>query len=172
MGDANACFQQCVSLQRRTSCVSEVSCLTGARFLIIAISVLTGACFTVLAGMSVSAIAVPVRRFHVTSVVIAAVTICLGWMAFRAAMAGFSHEETEESVVAPMRRGMIGAFIGLIVVVALLLMFGSDAISLLAHALGQHSSSFTPFRLLIAGVLLGFGTGFVVHIPGQAAIRS
>jgi hypothetical protein len=148
-----------------------VICLTGARFLIIAISVVTGACFTVLAGLSISVIVVPVRRFHVTSVVLAAVTICLGWLAFRAAMAGFTHEETEESVVAPMRRGIIGAFFGLIVVVALLLMFGADASSLLAHALGQRSSSFTPFRLLIAGVLLGFGAGFVAHIPRATATR-
>jgi hypothetical protein len=149
-----------------------VTCLTGARFLIIAISVVTGACFTVLAGLSISVIVVPVRRFHVTSVVLAAITICLGWLAVRAAIAGFTHEETDESVVAPMRRGMIGAFIGLIVVVALLLMFGADARSLLAHALGQRSSSFTPFRLLMAGVLLGFGTGFVVGIPGVTTTRS
>jgi len=144
--------------------------LTGARFLITAISVLTGASFTVLAGLSISVIVVPVRRFHVTSVVLAAVTICLGWMAFRAAMAGFTHEETDESVVAPMRRGVIGAFLGLVVVVALLLLFGADASSLLAHSL--RSSSFTPFRLLIASVLLGFGTGFVARIPGATVTRS
>jgi hypothetical protein len=149
-----------------------VTCVTGARFLIIAISVVTGACFTVLAGLSISVIVVPVRRFHVTSVVLAAVTICLGWLAFRSAIAGFTHEETDESVVAPMRHGMIGAFLGLILVVALLLMFGADARSLLAHALGQRSSSFTPFRLLIAGVLLGFGTGFVMRIPGAHATHS
>ena len=146
--------------------------MTGARFLITAISVLTGASFTVLAGLSISVIVVPVRRFHVTSVVLAAVTICLGWMAFRAAMAGFTHEETDESVVAPMRRGVIGAFLGLVVVVALLLLFGADASSLLAHSLGQRSSSFTPFRLLIASVLLGFGIGFVARIPGATVTRS
>lgn len=146
--------------------------MTGARFLIIAVSVVTGACFAVLAGLSISVIVVPVRRFHVTSVVLAAVAIYLGWLAFRAAIAGFAHEETDESVIAPMRRGMIGAFFGLIVVVALLVMFGADARSLLAHALGQRSSSFTPFRLLMAGVLLGFGTGFVARIPGATATRS
>jgi hypothetical protein len=152
--------------------VGEVICLTGARFLIIAISIVSGACFTVLAGLSVSAIAAPVRRFHVTSVVLAAVTICLGWLAFRAAIAGFTHEETDETVVVPMRRGVIGAFLGLIVVVAFLLMFGADGSSLLAHALGQRASTFTPFRLLVAGAWLGFGTGFVARIPGAAASRS
>ena len=139
--------------------------------MIIAISVATGSCFTVLAGLSISAIVVPVRRFHVTSVVLAAVTVCLAWLAFRAAMAGFTHEETDEYVVASTRRGVIGAFMGLIVVVALLLMFGTDARSLLAHSLGKTTSSFTPFRLLIAGVLLGFGTGFTARIPGAGATR-
>lgn len=146
--------------------------MTGARFLIIAISVMTGACFTVLAGLSISAIVVPVRRFHLTSVVVAVITVCLGWLAFRAAMAGFTHEETDESVVAPMRRGVIGAFVGLILVVALLLMFGADARSLLAHSLGRRTSSFTPFRLLVGGVLLGFGAGFVMRIPGDGGTRS
>jgi hypothetical protein len=169
---ANASVYQYVLLLRSTSRSSEVNFLTGARFLIIAISVVTGACFTVLAGLSISVIAVPVRRFHVTSVVLAVVTICLGWLAFRAAMAGFHHEETDESLIAPMRRGVIGAFVGLIIVVALLVMFGADARSLLAHALGTRTSNFTAFRLLIAGVLLGFGTGFVVRIPGGPATDS
>ena len=146
--------------------------MTGARVLIIAISVATGACFTVLTGLSISVIVVPVRRFHVMSVVLAAVTIGLGWLAFRAAIAGFSHEETEESVVGPMRRGMVGAFVGLIIIVGLLVLFGADVRSLLAHALGKTTSSFTPFRLLIAGVVLGFGTGFVVRIPGEGATHS
>ena len=146
--------------------------MTGARVLIIAISVVTGACFTVLAGLSISVIAVPVRRFHVTSVVLAAITVCFGWLAFRAAIAGFHHEESEESLVAPMRRGVIGAFAGLILVVALLLMFGADARSLLAHSLGRRTSSFTPFHLLLSGVLLGFGAGFVMRSPGDTGTRS
>jgi hypothetical protein len=157
-------------IQGSISCASEVNCLSGARFLIIAISVMTGACFTVLAGMSISVIAVPVRRFHVTSVVLAAITVCFGWLAFRAAMAGFTHEENDETVVAPMRRGVIGAFVGLILVVALLVMFGADARSLLAHSLGSRTSSFTPFRLLLSGVLLGFGAGFVMRIPGGSGL--
>jgi hypothetical protein len=138
--------------------------LTGARVLIIGISAATGTCFAILAGLSISAMAVPVRRFHVASIVLAAVAICLGWLSFRAAMAGVTDEETEE-LVAPMLRGMVGAFVGLIFIVALLLMFGADARGFLAHALGKPTSSFTPFRLLAAAVLLGFGTGFVVRVP-------
>jgi hypothetical protein len=87
-------------------------------------------------------------------------------------MAGFAEKEADESVVLVLRNGMVGAFIGLIVIVALLLMFGADARSHLAHALGQRASSFTPFRFLVAAVLLGFGTGFIVRAPGHAAIRS
>ena len=70
-----------------------------------------------------------------------------------------------EELVAPMFRGMVGAFVGLIFIVALLLMFGADARGFLAHAVGKPTSSFTPFRLLAAAVLLGFGIGFVVRVP-------
>ena len=139
--------------------------MTGARVLIIGISAATGTCFAVLAGLSISAMAVPVRRFHVASIVLAAVPICLGWLAFRAAMAGVTDQETEETVVAPLLRGTVGAFVGLIFIVALLLMFGADARSFLAHAVGKPTSSFTPVRLLAAAVLLGFGTGFIVRVP-------
>jgi len=82
--------------------------------------------------------AVPIGRFHVASIVVAAVAICLGWQAFRAAMAGVTDEET---VVAPLLRGTVGALVGLIFVVALLLMFGADARGFLAHAVGKPTSS-------------------------------
>jgi hypothetical protein len=139
--------------------------LTAARVLIIGISAATGTCFAVLAGLSISAMAVPFRRFHVASIVVAAVAIGLGWQAFRAARAGVTDEETEETVVVPLLRGIVGAFVGLIFIVALILMFGLDARGFLAHALGKPTYSFTPFRLLAAAVLLGFGTGFVVRVP-------
>ncbi len=139
--------------------------MTATRVLIIGISAATGTCFAVLAGLSISAIAVPVRRFHVASIVVAAVAIFLGWQAFRAAMAGVTDEKTEETVVAPLVRGIVGAFVGLIFIVALILMFGPDARGFLAHAVGKPTSSFTPIRLLAAAVLLGFGTGFVVRLP-------
>jgi hypothetical protein len=138
--------------------------LTAARVLSIGISAATGTCFAVLAGLSISAMAVPVRRFHVASIVLAAVAICLAWLAFRAAMADITDEGTEDIVIA-LHRGMVGAFVGLIFIVALLLMFGADARGFLAHALGKPTSSFTPFRLLAAAVLLGFGTGFVIRVP-------
>jgi len=139
--------------------------LTAARVLIIGISAATGTCFAVLAGLSISAMAVPIRRFHVASIVVAAVAICLGWQAFRAAMAGVTGEESEETMVAPLLRGTVGALVGLIFIVALLLMFGAEARAFLAHAVGKPTSSFTPVRLLAAAVLLGFGTGFIIRVP-------
>jgi hypothetical protein len=150
---------------RGTCRISEANLLTGARVLSIGISAATGTCFAIIAGLSISAMVVPIRRFHIASIVLAAVAICLGWLAFRAAMADVTEEETEEGVVAPLVRGMVGAFVGLIFIVALLLMFGADARGFLAHALGKPTSSFTPFRLLAAAVLLGFGTGFVIRVP-------
>ena len=88
-----------------------------------------------------------------------------GWQGFRAAMAGVTGEETEETVVTPLLRGTVGALVRLIFVVALLLMFGAGARGFLAHAVGKPTSSFTPVRLLVAAVLLGFGTGFIVPVP-------
>ena len=73
--------------------------------------------------------------------------------------------KTEETVVVPLLRGVVGAFVGLIFIVALLLMFGVEARGVLAHAVGKPTSSFTPVRLLAAAVLLGFGTGFVIRVP-------
>ncbi len=140
--------------------------MTGARILITGISAATGTCFAVLAGLSISAVAFPVRRFHVFSIVVAAVAICLAYLAFRAAIAGKTDEET---LAASLHRGIIGAFVGLIVMVAFLIMFRPDTYAFLAHALGKPASSFTTFRLLVASVLLGFGAGFVLRMPTTTA---
>jgi len=146
--------------------------LTGARVLIIAVSAATGTCFAVLAGLSISALAVPVRRFHTMSIVLAVVTIYLAFRAFRAAVAGFRDEEADETLVLLLRHGMLGALLGLILIIALISMFGTEARSFLAHALGQRTSGFTPLRLLGAAVLLGFGTGFIVGPPRPKATHS
>jgi len=127
----------------------------------VALSAITGVCFAVLAGLSISAMAAPFRRFHFFSVVIAAVSIFVGYLAFRAATSGHTDRVT---VANSMFRGMIGAFVGLLLMLALLLMFRPDAQSFLAHALGRPTYTFTIFRLLIASVLLGFGAGFVARI--------
>lgn len=136
--------------------------MTGTRALIIAISTATGVCFTILASMSIGAIVAPVRRFHISSVVIAAVAGCLAYVAFRAAAR--ARDTDEEALIALLRPGMISAFAALIIIFVLLFMFGDHTRSLLAHALSQPTSSFTTFRLLVASVLLGFGTGFVVRV--------
>lgn len=143
--------------------------IRAARFLITGISAATGTCFAVLAGLSLSALALPARRFHVASAVIAAVAICLGYIAFRAATAS---KTDEEIVLTSLRRGMVGALTGLVVIIAFLLMFGPDAHGFLAHALGKHASDFTTSRLLTAAVLLGFGTGFVIRMPKNLADAS
>jgi hypothetical protein len=56
--------------------------LTAARVLIIGISAATGTCFAVLAGLSISAMAVRSAAFMSPSIVLAAVAICLRWQAF------------------------------------------------------------------------------------------
>lgn len=136
--------------------------MTGTRTLLIVISAATGACFTILAGLSIGAIVAPVRRFHISSVAIAVVAACLAYVAFRATARATNADE--ETIVASLRPGTVGAILGLIIIVVLLLMFGDHTRTILAHALRQPTSSFTTNRLLIASVLLGFGTGFVLRM--------
>jgi hypothetical protein len=135
--------------------------VTGARIVIIAISAITGTCFAVLAGLSISAIVTPFRRVHAFSVVIAIVSICIAYLAIRAAKAGRTGKGT---AAASLSSGIIGALLGLLAMMAILLMFRPDAQSFLAHCLGKPASGFTVFRLMVASVLLGFGTGFVARV--------
>ena len=145
---------------------SEVKVMTAKRVLMVAISAAMGTCFAVLAGLSISDVVAPFRRFHVSSLVIAVVTLFLAYLAFRAAISGKSGGVT---LLSSLIRGILGAFLGLIAMGAFLLMFGSETLEFLAHALGRPVVSFTTSRLLVASALLGFGTGFVVRrSPKQA----
>ena len=137
--------------------------MTAARFVIAVISALAGVCFAAIAALSIRAAAFPARRFHVFSIVIAVLAICLVLLAFRAALtAGAAHED---AIAMALRRGMLGAFVGLIAIFVALVMFGDETRSFLAHALNRHTSTFTTFPLLLASVLLGFAAGFVVRSP-------
>jgi hypothetical protein len=128
---------------------------------IVAISAATGACYGALAGLSIAALAAPFRRLHVLSFVIAAVSIWIGYMAFRAARAGYTDRITHRE---SLFRGMAGAFAALMAMLIVLLLFLPNAQSSIAHALGRPASSFTTGRLLIASALLGFGAAFVARI--------
>lgn len=142
--------------------------MVGIRVLIIAVSAATGTCFATLAGMSISAMVFPVRRFHVFSLVVAVVAIFLGYLAFRAAVRG---RADKEAAAASLSSGMLGALIGLAVMLALWMMFKADTQSFFAHALGKPSWAFTGNRMLAGFVLLGFGAGFIARVP-RAAARS
>ena len=135
--------------------------LTRSRVLIIAVSAVTGTCFAVLAGLSLSAFLAPFRSSHYFSLVIAVVSLGIAYMAIRAARAGRTGRGT---AAAALVSGMVGAMAGVFLIIAILLMFRPDAQSLLAHSLGRPASTVTVFRLLVAGGLLGFGTGFVARV--------
>jgi uncharacterized membrane protein len=148
---------------RMTNAVtSRAAHVTGPRAALIIISAVTGTCFAVLAGLSLSAIVTPFRRVHVFSFVIAIVSIGIAYLSIRAAKAGRTGKGT---AAASLASGIIGALIGLLAMMAILIMFRPDAQSSLAHALGQPASGFTTTRLMVAAVLLGFGTGVVSRIP-------
>ena len=133
--------------------------MSAARFLITVISAAIGACFTMLAILSIRASVAPVRRFHVSSVVIAVIAVCLAVLAFRAA----AMETDEETLISSLRRGMFGAFLALVTICVFLFMLGDETRSFLAHSLSMPTSSFPTFIVLIGCVILGFGAGFVVR---------
>lgn len=134
------------------------------RFLIILISAVTGVCFAALAGLSISEMLFPVRGFHVASLVLAAVSVFFGYRAFRAAIAG---KTSAEALAASLLGGMLGALVGLVTIIALIVMFRHDLQAVLAHAIGKRSTVFSEYRLLAIFVLLGFGAGFVARVPGS-----
>ena len=136
------------------------------RFVTIVISSATGVCFATLAGLSIAEFVHPYRARHPFSAVIAVFSVLVGYLAFRAAIGGKSDALT---LVTSLRRGMLGAFVGLVAMVVIIIIFREDTNPYIAHALGNPAYSFTDFRLLAGSVLLGFGTGFVIAMPRHHA---
>ena len=131
-----------------------------ARVLITVISAAIGACFTMVAILSIRASVAPVRRFHVSSVIVAVIAVCLAILAFRAA----AMDTDEDALVSSLRRGMFGAFVALVVLCTFLFMLGDETRSFLAHSLSMPTSSFPTSPVLVGSVILGFGAGFVLHM--------
>lgn len=140
--------------------------MNGARIVTILISVAMATCSTLVVGLGIREFVAPVRRFHSFSIVIAVLAICVTYFALRSAMA---RDTDEETMLASLRRGMIASFLALVLIIVLLFAFGDETRSFLAHALGEPTSSFTTIRLLVASVILGFGTGFVLRTPARPA---
>lgn len=124
------------------------------------ISASIGACFVLIAWFSIKAAVAPVRRFHIASVVIAVVAVALACLAFRAAAL---RDTDEETLFTSLRRGMLGAFLGLVVVSLFLFLYGDSTRAMLAHAFSRPTSSFNTSPMLIASALLGFAAGFVIR---------
>lgn len=134
--------------------------LAGIRVLMTVISASIGACFSLIAWLSIKAAVAPVRRFHIASVVIAAFAVALACLAFRAAAL---RDTDEETLFTSLRRGMVGAFLGLVVLSVFLFLYGDSTRAMLAHAFSRPTSSFTTSPVLIASALLGFAAGFVIR---------
>lgn len=134
--------------------------MNAARVLITVIGATIGACFTMVAILSIHASVAPARRFHVSSVIVAVISVCLAILAFRVA----AMETDEEALISSLRRGMFGAFVALVVICIFLFMLGDETRAVLAHSLSMPTSSFPTSLLLVGSVLLGFGAGFVLHM--------
>jgi hypothetical protein len=132
---------------------------TATRVSITVISAAMGACFVMLAALSIRAAVAPVRRFHISSVVIAILAVSLTVLAFREA----ASESHEENMISALRVGMLAGFLSLIVICAFLFLYGDHTRSFLAHALSMPTSSFPTSWVLVSCVVLGFGAGFVLR---------
>jgi hypothetical protein len=141
--------------------------MTGVRILTILISAVMGACFAALAWLSIHNAIFPVRRFHIFSVVVGVVALCLVYLALRAATC--AHID-EDCLLTSLRGGMFGSFIALVVIVIAITMFGDSTRGFLAHALGNPASSLTTGPVLIASAILGFGAGFVLCARGRNSV--
>src|SRR5690348_8318461 len=95
--------------------------------------------------LSIHASVAPVRRFHISSVVVAVISVCLAILAFRVA----ATETDEEALVSSLRRGMFGAFLALVVICIFLFMLGDETRSFLAHSLSMPTSSFPTSLVLV-----------------------
>ena len=135
---------------------------------IVAISAAAAVCFAALTALSIRAALFPVRRFHVFSIVIAVVAICFACLALRTAFT--AGRADEDSMLLALRHGMFGAFIGLILIILSLVLFGDTTRSFVAHALNRPTSSLTTFPLLVASVLVGFAAGFVIRKPAGSRL--
>jgi hypothetical protein len=113
-----------------------------------------------LAILSIRASVAPVVRFHVSSVVIAVVVVCLALLSFRAA----AIDSEEEALITSLRRGMFAAFLALLVICVFLFGYGDRTRGFLAHSFSMPTSTFTTSSVLIASVCLGFGAGFVLRM--------
>jgi len=133
--------------------------MTGARILTILISAAMGACFAAVAWLSIHNAIFPVRRFHIFSVIVGIVALCLVYFALRAAT---SAPVDEDCLLTSLRGGMFGSIIALVGIVLAITMFGDSTRGFLAHALGKPASSYTTGPVLVASAILGFGAGFVL----------
>lgn len=133
--------------------------------MITVISAAVAVCFAALTTLGVRAALFPARRFHPFSVVAAIIAFFFFCLALRTLITGTRADE--DGLLLALRRGMFGAFAGLILIIVSLLMFGDTTRSMLAHAVNQPTSSFTTVPLLVAFVLLGFAAGFVISNPAR-----
>jgi hypothetical protein len=101
-------------------------------------------------------------HLRASSIIIAVIA---AWFAARAVQASTSAETDEGSILRGFEGGLIGAFLGILIVAVGFAMFAQTVRAYFAHPLGLYFSDVTMSRLLIGLVWLGFCAGFVLRIP-------
>ncbi len=118
--------------------------------------------FALVAVRCVNVLVVRLVQSRASSVVLALIAAWLAYQAVRAATLGAADEG---SILRGLEGGIIGAFMGILVVGTAFAMFAQGARAYFAHPLGLHFSDVTMFRLLMGLVWLGFCAGFVLRLP-------
>ncbi len=124
------------------------------------IGAVSGVCFAALAARSISVLAITPNFFRLSSIVFAAVSACLSYVAFRAATSGRTDTASFQRA---LLGGMGGAFVGLIIVLLAYTMFRQAARGYFAHPVGLRYSQVTMLRLFVAFLCLGFAAGFALR---------
>jgi hypothetical protein len=128
------------------------------------VGAVSGVCFAALAARCLSVVAISPHYWRTSSVVYAAITAVLSYLAFRTATSGSAEED---DFMRAMWGGLAGAVVGVVIIFAVLALFRENARAYLARPMGFHLSQVTNLRLVAAFFLLGFGAGFAIRTPTE-----
>ncbi len=136
--------------------------MRGGRWIVASISVAAAMSFALIAIRCINVLVVRISHLSASSMVFAVVA---AWLSYRALLAATSGETDEGSILLGFEGGLIGAFLGILIVATGYAMFAQTVRAHFAHPLGLYFSDVTMSRLLIGIVWLGFCAGFVLRIP-------
>ncbi len=142
--------------------VVESTAMKAGRWIVAVTSVAAALSFAFVGVRCLGVLALRVGHLRASSIIIAVIA---AWLAAKALQASTLAETDEGSILRGFEGGLIGAFMGILIVGVGFAMFAQTVRAYFAHPLGLYFSDVTMSRLLIGLVWLGFCAGFVLRIP-------